>query len=388
MRHPRRHALAISATVLVALSVSVRAQNAPAAKAQTTEITFTSHDGYPMRGKLTVPNSARPYPVVVYVQAAEGMTVDMKRPLPNGTFNYFDLYREKLPEIGVGFFSYEGRGVTMGDTPPRYEKIDREVYNTSSLDNKVRDVLSAVSVVLKQKGVDSTKIFLMGASEGTLLAAEAAARAPDKITGGLVLYAVLSSTLKDMLKFQAADGPFMVISSVFDADKDGRTSKAEYDADARKNRALGLQDTAFETLDADHDGFFTQADFRTLRKPLVDAIAADNYDSISAWLKQIAVVDLPAGWLKDHFAHPSMWSFLSRVEIPVGVFHGTADNLAPVEGTRNLEAQARRAGKSNLEFRYFDGLDHSLGVGSWFTRGTLPEGHRAIFEFIKAKTSR
>jgi len=381
-----RLALAIVAPALVGLSAHARGQNAPAANAQTTEIAFTSHDGYPMRGKLTVPNSARPYPVVVYVQAAEGMTVDMKRPLPNGTFNYFDLYREKLPEIGVGFFSYEGRGVTMGDTPPRYETIDRTVYNTSTLDNKVRDVLSAVSVVLKQKGVDSTKIFLMGASEGTLLAAEAAARAPDQVKGGLVLYAVLSSTLKDMLTFQAADGPFLVINSVFDADKDGKTSKAEYDADARKNRALGLQATTFETLDADRDGSFTQADFRTLRKPLVDAIAADNFDSISAWLKQTAVVDLPTGWLKDHFAHPSMWSFLSQLQIPVGLFHGTADNLAPVDGTRNLEAQAKRAGKSNLEFHYFEGLDHSLGVGAWFTRRTLPEGHQAIFEFIKAKT--
>jgi pimeloyl-ACP methyl ester carboxylesterase len=384
MSLPRRLALAISATVLVGLSA--HAQSALAAKAETTEIAFTSHDGYPMRGKLTVPNTAGPYAVVIYVQAAEGMTIDMKRPLPKGTFNYFDLYREKLPEIGVGFFSYEGRGVTMGDTPPRYEKIDREVYNTSTLDNKVRDVLSAVSAVRKQKGVDARKIFLMGASEGTLLAAEAAARAPDQVTGGLVLYAVLSSTLKDMLKFQAADGPFMIMNSVFDADKDGKTSKAEYDADARKNRALGLQATAFETLDADHDGFFTQADFRTLRKPLADAIEADNFDGISAWLKQTAVVDLPTGWLQDHFAHPSMWSFLAQLKIPVGLFHGTADNLAPVDGTRNLEAQAKRAGKTNLEFHYFDGLDHSLGIGVWFTRGTLPEGHQAIFEFIKAKT--
>jgi hypothetical protein len=32
----------------------------------------------------------------------------MKRPLPNGTFNYFDLYREKLPEIGVGFSATRG----------------------------------------------------------------------------------------------------------------------------------------------------------------------------------------------------------------------------------------------------------------------------------------
>ena len=77
--------------------------------ADTRELPFQSHDGYPMRGKLTIPNTTRPYAaVVVYVQAAEGMTVDMKRPLPNGTFNYFDLYREKLPEIGVGFSSTRG----------------------------------------------------------------------------------------------------------------------------------------------------------------------------------------------------------------------------------------------------------------------------------------
>src|SRR5678815_4495823 len=62
-----RLALAIVATALVGLSAHARGQNAPAANAQTTEIAFTSHDGYPMRGKLTVPNSARPYPVVVYV---------------------------------------------------------------------------------------------------------------------------------------------------------------------------------------------------------------------------------------------------------------------------------------------------------------------------------
>jgi len=382
----QRLSIAMCATVLIALSANARTQDAPAAKARTVEVAFTSHDGYPMRGKLTLPTTGGPFAVVVYVQAAEGMTVDMKRPIGTSTFNYFDLYREKLPEMGVGFFSYEGRGVTMGDAPPRYETIDRAVYNTSTLDNKVSDALSAVTAVLKQKGVDAGKIFLMGASEGTLLAAEAAARAPDKVTGGLVLYAVLSSTLKDMLKFQAADGPFMVINSVFDTDKDGKTSKAEYDADARKNRALGLQATPFETLDADKDGAFTQADFRTLRQPLVNTIEADNYDGIYAWLKQTAVVDLPTGWLKDHFAHPAMWSFLSQLEIPVGLFHGTADNLTPIEGTKNLEAQAKRAGKSNLEFHYFDGLDHSLGVGAWFARGTLPAGHVAIFEFIKAKT--
>ena len=375
--------------VLVSISFpgNVLAQTVAASKSQTTEISFKSHDDLPMLGKLTAPNTNGPYAVVIYVQTAEGMTVDMKRPRPGGgTFNYFDLYREKLPEMGVGFFSYEGRGVNMGDAPPRYERIDRNVYNTSTLDNKVRDVLSAVDVVLKQKGVDSAKIFLMGASEGTMLAAETAARAPDKVKGGLILYAVLSSTLKDMLKYQAADGPFMVINAMFDTNKDGQTSSAEFEADPGKNRATRLQNTAFDVLDANHDGTFTAEDFRTLRKPLVDTIESDNYEGIDAWLKQTSVVDLPTGWVKDHFAHPPMWSFLSRLTIPVGLFHGTADNLAPIAGTKNLEAQAKQAGKSNMEFHYFDGLDHSLGIGNWFVRGVLPEGHKAIFEFIRVQT--
>src|SRR5215813_5969223 len=135
-------------------------------KTKTTEIRFTSHDGYEMFGKLVLPASAGNHPVVIYVQTAEGSTVDMKRrKAGGGTFNYYDLYREKLPEMNVGFFSYEGRGITGGDQPPRFEKIDRDIYNTSTLDNKVRDILSALRVVQKQPGVDASRIFLMGASE-------------------------------------------------------------------------------------------------------------------------------------------------------------------------------------------------------------------------------
>ena len=188
-----------------------------------------------------------------------------------------------------------------------------------------------------------------------------------------------------MLKYQAADGAFMVINAMFDTNKDGKTSSAEFEAAPAQSRAR-LQNTPFDVLDANHDGTFTDEDFRTLRKPLLDTIEADNYEGIDAWLKQVSVVDLPTGWVKDHFTHPPMWSFLSRLSIPVGLFHGTADNLAPIAGTKNLEAQAKQAGKSNMEFHYFDGLDHSLGIGNWFVRGVLPEGHKAIFEFIKVQT--
>ena len=73
--------------------------------------------------------------------------------------------------------------------------------------------------------------------------------------------------------------------------------------------------------------------------------------------------------------------------MPIGLFHGIDDNLTDVGGVRQLEEQAKKAGKTNMEFAYFGGLDHSLGIGQYFVRGTLPDGHQAIFEYI-ARQSR
>lgn len=320
---------------------------------------------------------------MVYVQTADGMTVDMKRPLGQGkTFNYFDLYREKLPAMNVALFSYEGRGVRMGDAPPRYEQIDSSVYDTSTLDNKVRDVLTAIRIVQKQEGVDPSRIYLMGASEGTLLAAEAASRAPDDVKG-LILYAVVSNTLKDALRYMAGDGAFLQIRGIFDTNKDAKVSKEELTADPRRTRAAGFGDVTFEQLDANADGSFTTEDFKQLRKGLLEAIDAERMEPVYGWLKLTAVVSIPKNWVEDHFAHAPMWTFLSPLKMPIGLFHGSGDGLTPIEDVKTLEERARTAGKSNMQFQYFEGLDHSLGLGRYFAGGELPEGHKAIFEFIR-----
>src|ERR1700694_4744609 len=122
--HPMRGVCIFLAAAGFLLSFSIvfvraddRAQ-AGGAETRTIEIPFTSHDGYEMFGKLTIPGSAAPHAVVVYVQNAEASTVDTKRQsLRGGTFNFLDLYREKLAELNVAFFSYEGRGVRVGDKP-------------------------------------------------------------------------------------------------------------------------------------------------------------------------------------------------------------------------------------------------------------------------------
>lgn len=363
----------------------------PGVKARTIEISFTSHDGHAMFGKLTTPTSGGSHPVVIYVQTAEGMTIDMKRPNGRGgTFNYFDLYREKLPEMDVAFFSYEGRGIRLGDKPPRYEALDWDVYNTSTLENKVRDIMSAVSVVKKHPGINSSRIYLMGASEGTLLASEAAARSRGQIRG-LILYGVLTANMRENFRYIVTDGSFLPFRRYFDTDKDGRVSKQEFEADPGKYREKVLKNEPFKTFDTNGDGSFTVEELVMLSAPLRtlrDAVHTENYEVLNQWAKTSAAMSTPKDWFKDHFAHPLIWTFLSKLNIAIGCFQGEGDEMVPIEGVRKLEEQAKKAGKSKMEFHYFDNLDHSLNIIEYFVKGTVPAGHKAIFEFIKKQTAK
>ncbi len=54
----------------------------------------------------------------------------------------------------------------------------------------------------------------------------------------------------------------------------------------------------------------------------------------------------------------------------------------PIAAVNALEEDAKKAYKTKMEFHYFADLDHSLNVIEFFMKGELPEGHKAIFEFI------
>jgi hypothetical protein len=56
--------------------------------------------------------------------------------------------------------------------------------------------------------------------------------------------------------------------------------------------------------------------------------------------------------------------------------------MTPISAVKKLEDKAKKANLTNMEFHYFKDLDHSLNVGEYFVNGKMPEGDRAIFEFI------
>ena len=379
----KRFAIVIAAIVLCGhlLLSQVHARSKTAWR--TVEVPFKSHDGYPMFGKLILPPSGPTRAVVMYVQTAEGATVDQKRKFGNmKTFSYFDIYREQLIPKNIGFFSYEGRGIFMGDEPPRFETIDPNVYNTSTLDNKVKDALSAIAVLRQQPGCKDVPLLLIGASEGTLLATETASRQPDQIAG-LVLYGVMATGLRETFEYMMSDGAFMQLCDAFDTNRDGKITEKEYEADARKFRKNnGLQNTSFSELDPDKDELITVADMRIFKKPIIDATLNDDFDTLRAWSHTGAALAVPENWFEDHFAHETMWTFLSVLDIPVGCFHGVKDLNAPVSAVRALEEKAKQAGKDKVEFHYFKYAEHTLLVSGYFFDGKIRPGHRRIFAFI------
>jgi len=77
---------------------------------------------------------------------------------------------------GVAFFSYNRRGVEVGDTAPRFDRIDSAKYAKYSPSTEAEDVERMVHVLKKDKRFKDCRIILYGMSEGTIIASMVAER--------------------------------------------------------------------------------------------------------------------------------------------------------------------------------------------------------------------
>ena len=102
------------------------AQTPPDAPACTAErLTIPSFDGYPLAGKLYLPDGQRPAALVVYVNGSGPNTYENTRALTQDTtFSYFDLVAQGFAAQNAAFFSCSTRGVSPGCTHPVFCTID------------------------------------------------------------------------------------------------------------------------------------------------------------------------------------------------------------------------------------------------------------------------
>jgi len=117
---------------------------------------------------------------------------------------------------------------------------------------------------------------------------------------------------------------------------------------------------------------------------LRDAVDTENYAVLNEWGQDVGRSEYAERLVQGSIAHQPIWTFLSKLDIAVGLFQGSGDINVPIAGVRKLEETARKAGKTKMEFHYFDNLDHSLNIIEYFFRGTLPAGHKRFLSLSRA----
>ena len=359
-------------------------QAAPPVPACTSErMTIPSFDGYPLAGKLYLPRGQNPQALVVYVNGSGPNTYENTRALTEDTtFSYFDLVAQGFTGQNAAFFSYSTRGVAPGSEPPYYCTIDPDAYQTYLPGNSVRDVAAIVTALRQDPRLSRARVYLLGWSEGTMIAPKAAQIVP---VDGLLLAGYVNGTMRETLDWQQNGGSSMVTYCLyFDTDGDGAVSRAEYEADPYGVRgALGLDQTAFPDLDVDGDGKLTAADFSLLLAPTRQTLYAAIDRGDDAWLAQNYPVRLTTAWFRAHDAFPPNRDMLTTLDIPITIFQGEADANVPVQDTREIQAQFAACGKTNLTVHTYPATDHDLNFSVYLSTGEWPQGWQDLFAAVR-----
>lgn len=343
-------------------------------------ISIQADDGYTFDGRLCLPNGdAPPEKLVIYVNGSGPNTYENHRESGELAFNYFDLFADELTARGIAFFSYNTRGVTLGTEAPYFAEIDEEAYQGYVPANEIKDVNAIVRQLKKNPQLADAQVLLLGWSEGTIIAPNAALE-PENQIDGLLLAGYCNDTMADILEWQQTGGSSMVFyRQYFDYDGDGAVSPEEFEEDRYQLKAQ-LGDVEFSQLDQTGDGKLKEDDFAILLKENRDQVfqAFDGGDD--QWLKENYGVRLTSAWFQGHRELAPNSETLPKLDIPIYIFHGEYDANCDVQGVYEIEKTFQELGKSNLKAQVFPGGDHDLNYTQYVVNGTIPDGIAAIFQ--------
>jgi len=152
------------------------------------DISFSS-DGYNIAGTLTLPDSGGPLPAVLLIPGSG--PVDRNENHKKLRINALLEIAEYLSRHGIAAIRYDKRGVGLSEG---------DFWTTGLFDN-VQDAAAGLRYLRDHSRIDPGKVFLLGHSEGALIATRLAAEGAE--VAGIVLLAGSAQSGEDVLKWQA-----------------------------------------------------------------------------------------------------------------------------------------------------------------------------------------
>lgn len=340
--------------------------------------TVTLPDGEQIQTRLSLPEDG---PISTLVLCIHGTGPGTYLTQRNG-FNYFDILADGFTDQGVGFFTYNRRGVDLGQTPPWYDTVDRVKYTKYTPLTEAEDVEQMVRQLRADPRFGQAKILLYGISEGTIIAAMVAERR-NVVVDGILLHGYAHENLADIIEWQNSGAGVMIMAnSVFDTDGDQKISREEFEADnaeAKAYRSYLFQNVDFDSFDVVRDGVIDVQDMRKFRMAFHEILMEKTREGDDDWIWN-TYFRITSRWLKEHFTLEANKTRLLRVDIPVHIFHGTIDANVPVEGVYDMEKRFRINNKTNLTVHVFEKHGHDLNISEWLKHQKMSEGMTAIFE--------
>ena len=355
---------------------------------------ITSTDGYVFSGRLTMPYGDDEVLAIVIDTGTSGPhTYLMRRYAPGiGYWNYWDFWAYEFANNGVALFTANTRGVTLGTQPPFFVDVDEAGYLTYLPLNVVEDVYHMIRTLQANPRLANAKIFLLGKSEGAIIAPLFAEAYPG-MADALLLTGVPITNMYDVVHWQASGrGSMLILSTLFEVDEYGRITEEAFYAGPWET-AMGA---SFEALDLDGDGFFTANDLLMVwqlqgvpshmydASILLDAIARGDDE----WLSENYPVLLTSGWFGQHFALSSNMELLPELDLPIYIFHGTLDINVYVGYVQELYALLQELGSTNVTINIFPGHNHDLNFDLTAFVGKMSDGVRAVFDAVNARIER
>ncbi|GID28208.1 alpha/beta hydrolase fold domain-containing protein [Paractinoplanes brasiliensis] len=337
--------------------------------------------GWVTKAELTYPSRSKGrLPLVVFLHGS-GRN-DMNQTLPGGRGSTFVRLAQSAGHEGYATLRFNKRGVT-GIGPVRTTD-PAQLEPANPYDRTLRDAAAVVRFAAKSPRVNPSKIFLLGHSEGTHVAANLAAdpkRHGIPKPAGVVAMAVLGRPVEQLLTFQVYGRLLLQLHDEFDLDGDGALTATEVGDGlvGRPEQVAGL----FRSVLLDGAEVRASTDKNRDGRIAVDAEAGPvlrEMTGIDAYPNIPGLDPFLVGYLEDLARFPDVSKALPRFAGPTLLLNGENDLETPARAALAADAAVAAAGNPDHKVVIYPGMVHTMNLAPKFSDAPGEPDQRVIDE--------
>ena len=362
--------LTIGLTAAAVLAAGVGVANAGVAESGRTggwagvtreQVRIDFGQGWVTKAELTRPDGARGLlPLVVFLHGSGHN--DMNQTLPENKGSTFEPLAQAASREGFATLRFNKRGVTdigpVESTDPA-QMLPKNPYQQIQL-----DAASVVRFAAKQPRVDPSRIFLLGHSEGTNVAANLAA--DPKAFGipkpaGVVGMGVVGKPIKELLTFQIYGRLLAQMHDEFDVDGDGRLTATEA-SDGLVGKPAEVAEQFRSILvpgtDKNRDGKYAiDAEAGPVLREATKIDQYPNIPDLDPYVKAYAI---------DLGRFPTVTQALPKFSGPTLMLNGENDLQTPARVALVADAAVGAAGNKDHKIVIYPGMAHTMNITTKF----------------------